>query len=87
MPQTFNLIPLKTPVDTNGGACNPEWRSFFVNAANGVNSIGNSGTTAQRPTQGVYLGFLYFDTTLGKLIFCRQVSPTVAWAQITSTNI
>lgn len=39
-------------------------------------TIGNSGTTASRPTPTV-IGQPYFDLTLGQPIWCSQVSPPI----------
>jgi hypothetical protein len=44
-----------------------------------------SGTTANRPTT-VYVGMPYFDTTLGKMIWVKQVSPTV-WVDGTGATV
>jgi len=33
------------------------------------NALTGTGTTAQRPTKGLYAGRPYFDSTLGKPIF------------------
>lgn len=34
-----------------------------------ANALTGAGTTADRPTKGLYAGRPYFDTTLGKPIF------------------
>lgn len=36
-----------------------------------------SGTTVNRPTTKLIVGQMYYDTTLGKPIWCHQVSPIV----------
>jgi len=75
MARAFNILPLKTPVDTNGVSMNREWYPWFQNASNAVNSLYQSGTTAERPTTNVYLGQLYFDTTLGTLVMITNLDP------------
>ncbi len=42
-----------------------------------------SGTTAQRPTKGLYTGTRYFDTTLGKPIFYK----TSGWVDATGASV
>lgn len=44
------------------------------------------GITAQRPTVGLYLGMQYFDRTLGKPIYCKQVSLPV-WVDATGVTV
>lgn len=45
-----------------------------------------SGTTANRPTTGLYLGMTYFDTTLGKPIWLQSVGPSV-WCDATGAAV
>jgi hypothetical protein len=46
----------------------------------------SSGTTGNRPTVGLYVGYPYFDTTLGKPVWCKTTSP-VAWVDSTGTAV
>jgi hypothetical protein len=55
-----------------------EWRPWFQTVSSAVNSLYQYGTTAQRPTTGLYLGQLYFDTTLGTMVMLTSLSP-VTW--------
>lgn len=41
------------------------WRNFFNTVYAICNAVSQSGTTAQRPTVGVWVGRMYFDTSLG----------------------
>jgi len=41
------------------------WLAWFSQATDALNSIRQSGTTAQRPTAALWVGRSYFDTTLG----------------------
>ncbi len=47
------------------------------------NAITGSGTTAQRPVKGLYLGRPYFDTTLGKPIWYK----TAGWVDATGAGV
>lgn len=42
------------------------WTSQITDA---VNAVQSSGSTADRPTRGLYQGRYYFDTTLGQPIW------------------
>lgn len=44
---------------------NDHWQEFFTFVFKAIQAIQASGTTAQRPTKGLYIGRVYFDTTLG----------------------
>jgi hypothetical protein len=48
--------------------------------------MGMSGPTVNRPTSNLYVGVQYFDTTLGKPIYCKQLSPII-WVDSTGTNV
>jgi len=45
-----------------------------------------SGTTAARPTAGLYVGQQYFDTTLGKVIFVKDIAAPV-WVDSAGTTV
>lgn len=45
-----------------------------------------SGLTATRPTGGLYVGRQYFDTTLGKPVFIKSLSPAV-WVDAAGTTV
>jgi hypothetical protein len=70
MPQNYNVNPLSTPLVIPSTGQLPK-------EANAVNSLYQYGTTAQRPTTGVYVGQMYFDTTKGFPIFIKSINPIV----------
>ncbi len=41
------------------------WSSWFTQAFQILFAVQQSGTTAQRPTSGLWIGRTYFDTDLG----------------------
>lgn len=76
--------PGTTTVDTldEGGnliAPSGGWRNFFNSVFNICNALTLSGTTANRPTSGLWTGRTYFDTTLGKPIWYK----TAGWVDAT----
>lgn len=46
----------------------------------------DSGTTAERPTKGLYPGFAFFDTTLGHMIWYYDASTT-DWVDGVGTDV
>ena len=53
------------------------WRSVFSRWHSIILSAQESGTTAQRPVQRLYIGRRYFDVTLGKPIYLKSINPSV----------
>jgi hypothetical protein len=45
------------------------WKEYFSDVFGSIFAMQKSGTTAQRPTKGLYIGLVYFDTTLGNPIW------------------
>jgi hypothetical protein len=57
--------PNQQQLQDAAGKVSPLWQLFFSNIFGSVTALQQSGTTAQRPTKGLYVGRPYFDTTLG----------------------
>jgi len=68
--------PLLQLSDKNGAASQP-YASWLQQAFTILFSQQQSGTTAQRPTTGLWVGRRYYDTTLGYPVYVNSVSPTV----------
>jgi hypothetical protein len=49
-------------------------------------NLGMSGGTGARPTMNLQVGLRFFDTTLGKPIFLKSVSPVV-WVDATGAAV
>jgi len=47
----------------------PIWRKWIAQVASVADAAQQNGTTAQRPTSGLWIGRPYFDTTLGYEVF------------------
>ena len=61
----------------------PAWSSWYAAIGRLGNAITGSGTTANRPTVGLYTGRPYFDTTLGKPIWYK----TAGWVDATGAGV
>ena len=62
----------------NDATQNAAWRSWFAAAGKILNGVTESGTTANRPTKGLYTGRMYFDTTLGKPVWYKTAGCALA---------
>lgn len=71
--------PPQSPVDQMGGErgkpalvnVTEGWRNFFQAVFTICSAVTQSGTTAQRPDKVLWVGRMYFDTTLGKPIWYK----------------
>lgn len=79
-------IPITAIFDESGRPtrAGAEWLSLIWIASN---SVTESGTTAQRPTANLWLGRVYYDTTLSKPVFVNAVSPSVVWKDAAGTTV
>jgi hypothetical protein len=61
--------PSQSNIAESSGTAGSSWVEFFSEVFKSIRALQNSGTTAQRPTQGLYVGRPYFDTTLNRPIW------------------
>jgi hypothetical protein len=76
MRNTFD-IPTSGNVTYPDGSITPWWLQWVQSIHSAVTASKSSGTTAQRPTNNIWIGRRYFDTTLGKPVFVKTASPVV----------
>ncbi len=62
------------------------WVQWISKVRTFAGSVSDSGATANRPTTGLFIGRQYFDTTLGKPIFLKTVSPA-DWVDATGASV
>ncbi len=70
----INTPPIRGPVDdqTSEGklsVVSRVWSAWFTQVFQACFAIYQSGTTAQRPTETLWVGRRYYDTTLNKPIY------------------
>lgn len=63
------------------------WNAWFAQVLNILLCIGNSGTTAKRPVNNLWVGQDYFDTTLGKPVFVKSLGPPAVWVDATGAIV
>ena len=78
--------PLNQVFLNNDGSISQPWTIWLSKIGMVGGSVDGSGTTANRPTSGLFVGRPYYDTTLGKPIWLESVRPTV-WVDSTGTPI
>ena len=71
---TIGLPPVKTSFMEAAGFPYA-WIAWLTELAQLFNTQQKTGTTAQRPTVAPYVGFMFYDTTIGKPVFARAQSP------------
>lgn len=71
------------PMYNAQGKMHRDWVTWFTTASRIMNAITQSGTTGNRPTNFLYTGRPYFDTTLGKPIFYK----TSGWVDATGAAV
>jgi hypothetical protein len=64
----------------------PAWAGWFSTAQLILQDCSNSGTTAQRPTSGLYVGKPYFDKTLGIPIWLSNPTGPV-WVNASGASV
>jgi hypothetical protein len=80
-------FPGDFPVVGEGRKLTVPWASWFTRANRTVQAVNQSGTTANRPTSGLWVGRPFFDTTLNKPIWVKAVSPAVVWVDATGASV
>lgn len=53
------------------------WTAWFAQLWGLAVALGGNGATAARPTNNLYVGLMFFDTSLGIPVFVQSVGPTV----------
>jgi len=71
------------PVQDKRALWSQPWANWLMASFTMIFDVQNSGTTANRPTKGLYTGKPYFDTTLGKPIWYK----TAGWVDATGAGV
>lgn len=62
----------------------PAWQKWFSDLLIAVNEGQATGTTAERPDPPPFIGFMFFDTTLGYPIWAKTTTEWVDAVGITA---
>lgn len=69
--------PGDLPISDSAGRVSVPWASWFTRVHAVVSALYQSGSTANRPTAGLWIGRRYYDTTLNKPVWVSAVKPAV----------
>ena len=72
----FDFPSNSVMVDENGNITQP-WMAWVQRVHDLAISLQRSGTTANRPVSNLWIGMVYFDTTLGKPVWLKSTGPSV----------
>jgi hypothetical protein len=71
--------PTSAPTDENG-VITPGWTAWLNWVHQLVSACRQSGVTANRPTSGLWIGRMYYDTTLGYPVWVHSITAgVVVW--------
>jgi hypothetical protein len=74
-------VPLGQTITAKGGATSSPWFAWLSQLFTVAAPLGSNGTTARRPVPSpqlaLYIGQMYFDSTLGYPVFIKSLNPTV----------
>jgi hypothetical protein len=77
--------PTGLPVVNDDGALSTIMAAWFASLTGVMQAA--SGTTAARPTTGLYVLKPYLDTTLGKPVWLKTVGPPAVWIDATGVAV
>jgi hypothetical protein len=80
-------FPGDFPVVSEDKRLTVPWASWMSLANRAIQSVRQSGATANRPTSNLWIGRTFFDTTLNKPIWVKAVSPAVVWVDATGAIV
>ena len=75
-------VPNALPMLSTNGTPAPAWAQWTSLVNQTVTAQRMSGSTANRPTKGLWIGRVYFDTDLGHPVWVQSVNPAV-WVDAT----
>lgn len=78
-------FPLGAVVDGDG-IPTPAFAQWTTRMNSIGNAAGQSGATANRPTKGLWVGRMYFDTTLAKPIW-YDANGATGWCDATGADV
>jgi hypothetical protein len=74
----FELPDDKKVVDENRNL-EFAWLQLFSRWQRIIASLVQAGSTLSRPTKGLWIGRQYYDSTLNKPIWVKEVRPVIVW--------
>lgn len=78
---SLSPIPTTHQLTDHRGRIETTYQAWLSSVQQWLGPIGQTGTTANRPTKNLWIGLSYFDTTLGFPVFVKQISPSIVWVR------
>lgn len=75
------------PVVDENGMVTLSWNQWISRTHRAAFSVQQSGATPERPASVLWIGRFFFDTTLNKPIWIKQVKPVVLWCDATGATV
>ena len=69
--------PSNSKVLDDAGYVSKPWNTVFSRWQSILSAIVDKGTTAQRPTKNLWIGRIFYDTTLGAPVYLQSYPPAV----------
>jgi hypothetical protein len=82
----FELPDDKKVVDENRNL-EFAWLQLFSRWQRIIASSVEAGSTLSRPTKGLWIGRQYYDATLNKPIWVKEVRPAIVWVDATGAAV
>ena len=83
-------LPADSQIADKTGRLTPIWQAFLSQVYYWLRPNGAAGLTASRPVDAsqnpLYIGQMFFDTTLGYAIWVKSRNPTV-WVNASGTPV
>lgn len=70
----------------DGSPVSGEWKSLFEQLCRVAQAMVSRGPTAQRPTEGLWIGRPYYDETLNYEVHVDSLNPTV-WRNAAGVDV
>lgn len=80
-------FPSNDPVLASDGKAFRTWLQWFNWVHLTIQAARQSGATAERPTNLLWIGRQFYDTTLNKPVYVSQARPTVVWRDAAGTIV
>jgi hypothetical protein len=65
----------------------PAWLAWFGSIQFWLFPNGQYGPTSARPTTNLYIGRMYYDTTLHYPVWVNAISPSVVWHNASGATV
>lgn len=87
---SLSPFPQSPQIADETGRLTPLWQAFLSSVYYWLRPVGNTGTTANRPVDTsqnpLYVGQMYFDSSLGYPVWVKSRGPTV-WVNSSGTPV